>query len=136
MKRNRPENNYPPQLKAKFLERCVKYNIPNDPSQCWEWLGAKAFFNYGYLKWDSFVYRAHRIAWETWRDIIPEGMFVLHHCDNPSCVNPNHLFIGDQNDNMQDKTKKGRGNQAKGENQGHHKLTYRQVTIVSCLYFL
>ena len=127
-------NNYPPQLKAKFLKRISKYNLPGPKGRCWEWQGAKAFYNYGYIRWGLGLYRTHRLAWEVWKSPIPDDMFVLHHCDNPCCVNPEHLFLGDQADNMTDRQSKGRGNQAKGEEQGHSKLTDEQVKEIRKLY--
>lgn len=62
--------------------------------------------------------RAHRASWEFYRGPIPEGMHVLHKCDVPLCVNPDHLFLGTQADNMRDKSLKGR--QLYGENHPHY----------------
>ena len=77
-------------------------------SGCWLWLLSKAF-GYGNFKVNGKTKRAHRVAWEEFNGPIPEGMNVCHTCDNPSCVNPEHLFLGTQYDNLQDMKQKGRG---------------------------
>jgi hypothetical protein len=61
---------------------------------------------------------------------IPPGMHVLHHCDNPPCINPSHLFLGTQADNMRDKEQKGRGNHPQGERHGRAKLTEADVLMI------
>lgn len=94
--------------------------------QCWDWIGSKDKNGYGIIKWGK-ERRAHRISWIIYKRNIPDGMLVLHKCDNPSCVNPFHLFIGDWNDNMQDKTRKGRNNPPYGERTSLAKLTTKQV---------
>lgn len=79
---------------------------------CWVWTGSQLPSGYGLAKvkingkWHT-VY-AHRFAWERERGPIPKGMFVLHRCDNPSCVNPKHLFLGTARDNSRDMVAKGR----------------------------
>ncbi len=79
--------------------------------ECWEWTGGRHPSGYGQIwiggKYGSHIY-AHRASWEINGHKIPDGMCVLHHCDNPPCVNPAHLFIGTQADNMRDKQAKGR----------------------------
>lgn len=89
-------------------------------SECWEWKGNKNKTGYGML-WISdkpaVKKLAHRISWEIHNGEIPEGLGVLHKCDNPPCINPAHLFLGTFRDNMKDKLTKGR--HARGEKQKH-----------------
>lgn len=75
------------------------------------------------------VAKAHRISWEIHNGPIPEGRNVLHHCDNPPCVNPNHLYIGSPADNARDRSGRGRGreNRQRGNANPNAKLTEAQV---------
>lgn len=79
-------------------------------SGCWKWLGMINQNRYGVSGRGKL---AHRASWEMFKYPIPKGLFVLHKCDNPACVNPDHLFLGTHQDNMRDMVSKGR--QAKGE---------------------
>lgn len=89
-------------LKA-FAEKVDKRGTDD----CWEWLGVKAGNGYGQF-WDGqTMVGAHRYSWELFFDSIPEGKLVLHKCNNRSCVNPYHLYVGDQSDNMRDMVRSG-----------------------------
>lgn len=87
---------------------------------CWEWRGAKDKDGYGKFTRKipktrkSTHHRAHRAAYTVFKGPIEEGMHVLHSCDNTSCCNPQHLFLGTNKDNMVDKIAKGRSNNPKG----------------------
>lgn len=94
--------------------------------QCWQWLGSLDKDGYGQI-WDGFakkMKRAHKVSAELHHGNA-DGRIVLHSCDNPSCCNPAHLLFGTPQDNIADKINKER--QAKGERQGHSKLTEAQV---------
>lgn len=88
----------------------------SDPDGCWEWLGARLPKGYGFIqgtRWrgEDIPYRplrAHRVAYELAVGLIPDGMYVLHRCDNPPCCNPAHLFVGTAKDNARDMVAKGR----------------------------
>jgi hypothetical protein len=80
----------------------------SDPDGCWPWIGHRIRKGYG-IHW-AFNRKtvAHRRAYELTYGSIPDGLFVCHHCDNPPCCNPDHLFVGTNSDNMQDCIRKGR----------------------------
>lgn len=80
------------------------------PSGCWEWSAGRNH-DYGQIYHDGRPQKAHRMAWLLFRGPIPDGLKVLHRCDNPPCVNPEHLFLGTQNDNYRDMADKGRARQ-------------------------
>lgn len=75
---------------------------------CWEWTGAKTRKGYGHMYCDGKYVSAHRYAYERWVGPIHGGKHVCHQCDNPSCVNPTHLWLGTNSDNHADKRVKGR----------------------------
>lgn len=93
-------------LALRFAERVLASEA------CWVWTGARDRHGYGRISCQrGAVWRprfAHRVSWELHRGQIPDGMCVLHRCDNTSCVNPGHLFLGTQRDNVQDMDNKGR----------------------------
>lgn len=76
---------------------------------CWIWCGSLTEKHYGQIKINGRRYFAHRLAWElTHGAKIPRGLCACHHCDNPSCVRPDHIFIGTKKQNNQDRAAKGR----------------------------
>lgn len=79
------------------------------PDECWEWRAARDKNGYGFFKLYPLMLKAHRVSWEYRHGPIPKGLFVLHRCDNPPCVNPAHLFLGTARDNSRDMFSKGRG---------------------------
>jgi len=102
-----------------------------DPDSCWEWQGYTIKDGYGafHLKGKRII--ASRFAWILTYGEIPQGMCVLHRCDNPACVNPRHLFLGTQKDNMQDAVLKWRKS---GPHNGRTKLTWPQVDTIRLLF--
>ena len=79
-------------------------------ADCWEWSASRNRFGYGKFGVGNKIKKAHRVAYELEIGSIPKGMCVLHKCDNRACVNPDHLWIGTQGDNIRDMWAKGRAN--------------------------
>lgn len=102
-------------LQERFEEKFEKV------SGCWDWKVSKTQKGYGHFGFSGRILIAHRFAWELYVGEIPEGLCVLHHCDNPGCVNPSHLFLGTHTDNAHDRDNKSRGSY--GEKRPNAKLT-------------
>jgi hypothetical protein len=107
---------------------------------CWEWQRCiqktmsnnKAKKGYGMIAIEGRIVLTHRLAWEVFRGPIPYKMLVCHHCDNPPCCNPSHLFIGTVKDNSRDCKQKKR--HPRGESHGGAKLTKQDVKEIRCRY--
>ena len=121
------------------LQRIYSHIEINYETTCWLWLGAKKAQNsYGHLQVGSRsdstrkTVAAHRYSYEVFNGSIPKGMWVLHLCDNPTCVNPVHLFLGNRQDNVDDREHKGRNHHVVGEKIGISKLTEIEVAMIRC----
>lgn len=103
-------------------------------SGCLEWLDRTGDKGYGVVSWEGKTWGAHRLAWTLTFGPIPEGLWVLHHCDNPPCVNApgGCLYLGDHDQNVADKVHRGR--QIDGERHGRAKLTAEQVEEIRIRY--
>lgn len=98
-------------------------------SFCWNWLGWKTAKGYGEFRFEGKNnIRAHRLSYRLKIGPIPDGLFVLHKCDNPSCVRPDHLFLGTLAENCRDRHRKGRT--AKGSQNGWAKLTELDIKSI------
>ena len=99
---------------------------------CWLWLGNKRY-GYGLIRMGAAGKggMAHRISWQLHNGVIPRGSYVLHRCNNPTCVNPDHLYLGTQLDNIQQAKREGR--MRRGETQGTSKLKESDVTNIRIL---
>lgn len=104
----------------------------NFTKSCWLWTGSIMSSGYGQFKSGNKTVSSHRFAWECCNGEIPEGLFVLHKCDNKLCVNPHHHFLGTHRNNMDDMMNKGRS--AKGEKNANSKLTQEQVDEIRKTY--
>lgn len=104
--------------------------------ECWPWLASRHRQGYGQIgDSNGGLLRAHRVAWSLANGPAPEGMSVLHKCDNPPCCNPAHLFLGTQLDNVRDAIAKGRMRvvASLGERNGTAKLTDDAVRRIRSL---
>jgi len=118
-------------LTDKELTRYKKYENAKSSGHwsCWMWLGCRFVKRggYGIFSLRGRGIRAHRLAYELYVGKIPRGKWVLHHCDTPPCVNPEHLFLGDNGVNMRDAVAKGRHVPPRGEKNCHTHLTEDDV---------
>lgn len=107
---------------------------PNSRTGCWLWIGHRNNNGYGTLSLPGQRNKyAHRVSYEVHKGPIPEGMSVCHRCDTPACINPDHLFLGTHQENMQDAAAKGRAKQPAprgGLAHHNHKLTPEQVRLI------
>jgi hypothetical protein len=109
-------------------ERFDMYVSPEPNTGCYLWMGFGDHGGYGCFAIDSSPVKAHRVSYELACGPIPEGLHVLHKCDVRCCVNPDHLFLGTNDDNVKDKVAKGR--QARDRSMGKVKLTPEQVHAI------
>jgi HNH endonuclease/helix-turn-helix resolvase-like protein len=106
-------------------------HLPNLGS-CWLWIGAAHPRGYGHIKWQGKMRVSHRISYELAFGAFDESLWVLHRCDNPRCVNPDHLRLGNHQDNMDDMVSKGR--HSHGERHTRSKLTDAQIIDIRTRY--
>jgi hypothetical protein len=116
-----------------FWARVDKSFAENGEQGCWIWMGARFKEGYGMIRVPPTGKKgtyslAHRVAWELTNGPIPDGLNVLHNCDNPPCVNPFHLFLGTDTDNQNDALDKGR--KLSGEKHRWAKLKLAQVNQI------
>lgn len=117
-------------------------SISTDTNNCWEWKISKRRFGYGRFKLNKHTCVSSRVSFTICNGNIPEGMLVCHKCDNPSCCNPTHLFLGTVKDNTQDMLSKKRNNSkvphinSIGQLNHQSKLTEEQVLEIRRLYIL
>lgn len=115
-----------------------KVEMSSSAAGCWNWIGGRCKYvkdgpiTYGKIYIDRVPFYAHRVAWELFVGPIPDGIYVLHSCDNPPCVNyVDHLFLGTPLDNAVDREMKERGNSSAkgllGENHWNARLTLDQA---------
>jgi hypothetical protein len=108
----------------------------NKTETCWLWTG-RVSQTYGYFDVGGKARLAHRFAYELWKGPIPDGMVMRHKCDEPTCVNPEHLETGTQQDNVDDCIERGRRRYNKGQNHHNSKISddeVREIRVLSGFY--
>ena len=126
--------------KSKDIKRFISKIKINKDTECWEWIGSLLKSGgYGQLmcceNYKLINHRTHRMSYEIYYGkLITKEMFVCHKCDNHKCVNPDHLFLGTHQDNMNDMVNKGRQSPGLIENNGNAKLTWIKVREIRTLY--
>lgn len=121
------------------MDRILRNIDVDGKTGCWNWKLTKDKGGYGVLTIGSLVdkskkvVKAHRYSYKCFVGEIPDGLMVLHRCDNRKCVNPGHLFIGTTDDNMRDMVQKGRSSRMIGETNGCAKLTNKEVIEIKRL---
>jgi hypothetical protein len=115
-------------IKERFFQKV------NKTSTCWIWTATKNGDGYGHFSHKKFIYKAHRFSWMLLYGDIPKGVLVLHKCDNPPCVNPEHLFLGTDKDNVHDAIRKGRRADLKGEQRYNCKIKDSMVPSIRDMY--
>jgi hypothetical protein len=115
-----------------MLDRFMDKVSPEPNSGCWLWTGCVNYDGYGQLLVGRGARGAHRVSYELFHGAIEPGMHICHKCDVPSCVNPDHLFMGTAADNAADKVRKGRQQKLSfpGEKNGGAKLTEYDVRAI------
>ncbi len=119
---------YIEKTKKRLFNKIVKTNT------CWNWTGGINHKGYGLFSIKHKMFLVHRVSFKLFKGEIPLKMQVNHSCDNPICINPKHLWLGTQQDNVNDMIKKGRARYAQGENVNTAKLRDFEVRKIRSLY--
>lgn len=119
---------------ATLQKRFDEKYIPEPMSGCWLWLGAIDSKGYGHISNGPRRIMASRASWLLAHGSFPNNLYVLHRCDNPACVNPDHLFLGTHQDNMDDMMAKGRravGDKVASKGENHPGAKLKDADIIN-----
>jgi hypothetical protein len=108
------------------------WNKVNKTNNCWEWQGCVDNDGYGRIQINKVRWKTHRLSYHIHKGNIPSNLVVCHSCDNPKCVNPDHLWLGTQIQNTQDRDQKGRHriSPSLGESNGSSRFTNEQIEFI------
>lgn len=106
----RPFRANPVRVPQEVIGRLEALSTTEPNTGCWLWLGAMEADGYGRISVDGRMRRVHRVAFAAWVEPLPNGQRVLHRCDQPACINPEHLYAGSAKDNIDDALRRGRLN--------------------------
>jgi hypothetical protein len=119
-----------------IAQRMEKHTDKTSQDGCWLWTAYRNQKGYGQIQVNGHPHRTHRVAWSLVNGPIPDGMAVLHSCDNPACVNVAHLHLGTVADNNRERCERGRSHKPIGETNSRAKLTEQQVLEIRARYAL
>lgn len=120
------------EMRGQSLQARLSARSKHDPiTGCILWTGVKNNKGYGRLTYESKQFSAHRVSFELAYGPINSGLFVLHSCDSPLCINPKHLSLGDQSENMRQASERGRCRGGSMQGEQHHKAKLTEKDIVS-----
>lgn len=111
-------------------DRLMRKISINAARGCWDWVGSKDMDGYGRIRIEKKLRGAHRVSFAIHIGPIPDDMCVCHTCDNPGCINPEHLFLGTNADNTYDRNAKGRTARQTGASNGQSKITDDDVIAI------
>jgi hypothetical protein len=100
-----------------------------DKDSCWEWQAETDKDGYGQFYLDGGCQQSHRVMWRISTSDSPGDDLVLHHCDNPTCVNPNHLYLGDKRDNMKDAIQRGQWEPTSGAGEDNNRAKLNESDV-------
>jgi len=125
------EGSWSPDERDDLYRDRLRSNVKVTETGCWEWQGWLNPWRYGTTRYRKKYWMVHRLAFVLWKGAIPRGHYICHTCDNPPCLNPDHLWAGKSRENLKDCVAKGRHSQAKQTHCKHgHLLEGDNVRIV------
>ena len=119
-----------PHLRGKYDDPHAFWSQVTKTDGCWEFQGYRNAAGYGHIGVNNALVLTHRFAWMLEHGSIPEGLFVLHHCDNPPCVRINHLYLGTRADNGYDMSARNRHADVAGDKHPQAKLSSADIPVI------